>query len=171
METTTGRQLGQRLTDDLPSNGHLRWEDIGYVIEGLAFSQRPIRAAAREITRRYGLGPRGAFILSLIQGDVRFPHELAEALNTGRSLVTAELARLTDAGLIASRPGATDRRRTELSLTDEGARACDEVRRAMERIVTRNLAGYTPEQIRLFGHMLLDSRRLDANESEEPETC
>lgn len=171
IETPTGRPLGQRLTDELPSDGTLRWDDIGYVIEGLAFAQRPIRAAASEVTRRYGLGPRGAFILSLIQGGVVFPHELAEALKTGRSLITAELARLSEAGLISSRPGATDRRRTELSLTAEGASACEEVRGAMLRILARNLSGYTPEQIRLFGHMLHDSRRLASSESEEPDAC
>jgi len=171
IETPTGRPLGQRLPDDLPRDRTLDWEDIGYVIEGLAFAQRPIRAAASEVTRRHGLGPRGAFILSLIRGGVLYPHELAEALKTGRSLITAELARLSDAGLISSRPGATDRRRTELSLTDEGIRACEEVREAMLRIITRNLSGYSAEQIRLFGHMLHDCRRLDPTESEEPDAC
>lgn len=171
LETPAGRSVGQRLSNELPGDAPLLWEEIGYVVEGLALAQRPIRAAASEVTSRYGLGPRGAFILSLIQGGLLFPHELAEALKTGRSLITAELARLTDAGLIASRPGATDRRRTELSLTEEGARACEEVRSAMQRILLRNLSGYTPEQIRLFGHMLHDCRRLDPTESEDAEAC
>ena len=144
----------------------LDWDVIGRVVEGLALAQRPIRASVREVTEKYDLGPRGAFILSLISGGITYPHELATALKIGRSLVTGELARLTEAGLIAATPGKTDKRRTELALTPEGAAACAAVRAAMRRIMVRNLAGYSADQIRLFGAMLRDARRLDPDEGE-----
>ena len=149
----------------------LGWNDLGLVLEGMALSMRPIRAATREVTQRHGLGPRGAFTLSLISGGVTYPLELALALKVGRSLVTAELDRLREAGLITSTPGTQDRRRSELALTEAGAAACEEVRAAMRRIITRNLEAYSAEEIRLFGRMLRDARRLDEDEHEEEGAC
>lgn len=144
------------------------WDEIGFLTEGLSFAQRPIRAAAAQVTRQHGLGPRGAFILSLISGGVAYPNELALALKTGRSLITAELTRLTEAGLVAATPGETDRRRSRLSLTAAGEAACEATRAAMHRIVTRNLAAYTAEEVRLFARMLRDVRQLPPGE-EEPD--
>ncbi len=139
----------------------LGWDELGLVIEGLAFGQRPLRAATRDVTHQYNLGPRGAWILSLVSGGKRYPLELSEMLKTGRSLITAELVRLTNAGLVTTRPDLEDRRRSEISLTPLGQAACQRVRSEMERIVRRNLLGYSAEQIRLFSRMLRDVRQLD----------
>lgn len=144
--------------------GALEWAELGAVVEGLAFSQRPIRAAASQITQRYNLGPRGAFILSLVSGGITYPLDLAKALKVGRSLITAELDRLRDAGLLTATPGKEDKRRSRLALTQLGENACREVRSAMAAIVTRNLGGYSPDDIRLFARMLRDVRRLEGDE-------
>lgn len=144
----------------------LGWDELGFICEGLSFGQRPIRAAARDVTRRHGLGPRGAFILSLISNGITYPLELAAIFNVGRSLITAELAKLTEAGLIVATPGKEDRRRSQLALTPAGEAACEEVRGAMARIISRNLAGYSPEEIRLFARMLHDVHRLEGDEDE-----
>lgn len=148
----------------------LGWDELGFVCEGLSFGQRPIRAAARDVTLRHGLGPRGAFILSLISNGIVYPLELAAVFKVGRSLITAELARLTEAGLIAATPGKEDRRRSQLKLTPAGEEACKEVRTAMARIISRNLAGYSVEEVRLFSRMLHDVRRLE-DEEEENDIC
>lgn len=146
--------------------GTFGWPELSMVIEGLAFAQRPLRAATREVTEKYSLGPRGAWILSLISGGVRYPLELAKALRTGRSLITAELARLTEAGLVTAKTGEKDRRRSELSLTPLGEQACQSVRDGMARIIARNLAGYNAAEVRLFGEMLQDVRQLDEGDAE-----
>lgn len=136
------------------------------IIEGLVFAQRPIRAAAREVTRRYKLGPRGSFILGLIASGISYPHELASLLKIGRSLVTSELARLTAAGLVVASPGEQDRRRSALALTPTGERASNDVRDAITHILTRNLKGYSVEEVALFARMLRDIRRLEPGEHE-----
>lgn len=147
----------------------LGWDELGPLLEGLAFTQRPLRAATRQVTRQYNLGPRGAFILSLISGGKIYPLELSDMLKAGRSLITAELARLTEAGLITASPGRHDRRRSELALTKLGQEACQRVRDEMARIVRRNLAGYSAEEVMLFARMLRDVRQLE--EDEVPAVC
>jgi DNA-binding MarR family transcriptional regulator len=163
------------LTQPKPQPNHpegvdtLSWDELSPVLEGLAFAQRPLQAATRRVTRQYDLGPRGAFILSLISGGKIYPLDLSEMLKAGRSLITAELARLTEAGLVTATPGRHDRRRSELALTKLGQQACQQVRDEMARIVRRNLAGYSEEEFRLFSRMLREVRQLE--EDETPVIC
>ena len=157
------------MPDSSKSVAALTWEELSPVLEGLAFTQRPLRAATRQVTRQYDLGPRGAFMLSLISGGNIYPLDLSEMLKAGRSLITAELSRLTEAGLITASPGRHDRRRSELDLTPLGQKACQLVRDEMARIVRRNLAGYSIDEVMLFARMLRDVRQLE--EDETPGVC
>lgn len=138
----------------LERTGDLDWIDIGFLCEGIAFAQRPLREGNEKIIKQYNLGPRGAFILNLLSNGLRYPLELATALCCGRSLITAELVRLTDSGLVTSRPGEMDRRRTELTLTALGEQALAEIRAETSRIIRTNLSEYTPDEIRKFAVML-----------------
>ncbi len=136
----------------------LTWDDLAGVIDGLAYAPRPIQASARELTERLGLGRRGAFILNLISHGVSFPAELARALGTRRSLITADLGRLKDAGLIAASSSDGDKRRSRLSLTAAGEAAVRSIRDAIAEILRRNLADYSLDEIQLFARMLRDAR-------------
>lgn len=140
-------------------------DEIAFIAEGLAFGPRALRAATAKVTERYGLGPRGAWILNVISNGVAYPLELASVFCVGRSLITAELARLTEAGLIDSRPGQNDRRKTELTLTLLGKQASAEVRDEMAAIVRRRLAGYDAGEVRLAAEIL----RALSNEPGTPE--
>ncbi len=162
---TAARPLRNAIAAGGDSLAALAWSELGLVVEGLAYGQRPLRAATREVTREYDLGPRGAWILSLISGGKRYPLELSETLKTGRSLITAELARLTEAGLVTASPGSGDRRRSELALTPLGEAACQRVRLELERIVRRNLAAYSAAEVRLFIAMLRDVRHVEQDEA------
>ncbi|MFM5907273.1 MAG: MarR family winged helix-turn-helix transcriptional regulator, partial [Novosphingobium sp.] len=103
-------------------------------------------------------GPRGAWLINLIKAGVCFPNELSEVMGIGRSLMSAELARLTDAGLITSKPGSTDKRRTELNLTAKGAAEHEGIRAEIDRIIRNALAGYSPDEVRLLIRMLRSLR-------------
>ena len=138
----------------------LDWDDIGYLSHGLIFGNRPMLRATEAVTERYALGPRGGWMLNLISGGLVHPHELSNVLRIGRSLVSAELARLVEAGLVESRTGHPDRRRSELVLTETGLAALAEIRRDLFRILSEALVGYTPDEIRAFAAML---NKLDAS--------
>jgi DNA-binding MarR family transcriptional regulator len=138
-----------------PSDGS-ELPDVAPIIEGLVFAGRPIDQATQSVTSQYDLGPRGCYILSAINSGITYPLELASLLRIGRSLVTAELNRLSAAGLITSAPGKDDRRRSELSLTATGRRASAEVSKRLDQTIRGNLAGYTDEEVRLFSRMLAD---------------
>lgn len=137
----------------------VEWPDLAPIIEGLVFAGRPIGEATQGVTDRYDLGPRGCHILSAINSGISFPLDLASLLKIGRSLVTAELNRLTAAGLIEATPGKDDRRRSELSLTAKGLQASIEVSGELDRIIRNNLSAYTAEEVRLFSRMLADVSR------------
>jgi DNA-binding MarR family transcriptional regulator len=142
--------------DDTPEQ--LSWVDVGSVCEGLAFAIRPLHHCTEVVTQAYDLGPRGAWMLNLVSTGVCYPLQLAQTLCCGRSLITAELARLIAAGLVETSPGEKDRRRTRLALTPLGEAACQKIRDAMWHSITTNLAGYSVEEVRLLARMLRDVR-------------
>ena len=130
------------------------WEEIAFLAEGLAFGPRVLRIATAKVTESYSLGPRGAWILNVISHGVAYPLELASIFCVGRSLITAELSRLTEAGLIDARPGKDDRRRTELTLTPLGHKASAEIREELSAIIRQRLAGFDGDEIRLAAEVL-----------------
>jgi DNA-binding MarR family transcriptional regulator len=137
-----------------PGPSKIGWDEIAFLAEGLAFGPRALRAATAKVTERYSLGPRGAWILNVISHGVAYPLELASVFCVGRSLITAELTRLTEAGLVATRPGQDDRRRTELTLTPLGKAASEEIREELSMIVQRRLAGFDAREARLAAEVL-----------------
>ncbi len=143
---------GDAWKDDSP----LVWDDIGSLSHGLVFGPRPLLQATRGVTERYSLGPRGGWMLNLIGAGLFHPHELSDVLKIGRSLVSAELTRLTEAGLVTSTIGKADKRRSELKLTESGQAALEEIRSELFGSLTSALKDYTPSQVRLMTKMLHD---------------
>ncbi|MBV1686251.1 winged helix DNA-binding protein [Novosphingobium sp. G106] len=156
--------LTKNLSDGVPppeqdTGGDLSRVELGLIFDGLSQALRPIRVAVSEITKEFDLGPRGAFILSLIDGGVVHPLDVAVALGIRPSSATAELRRLADAGLVQSRQDEIDRRKTVLSLTPDGQVASNRNFQAMTRVVLENLKGYSSSELRLFSRMLSDVRK------------
>ena len=137
----------------------LSWDEIGLLCEGLSLSSRPMGVAIKGITEEFSLGPRGAWITVLIAAEqVFFPLDLAQVFQIGRSLITAELTRLTDAGLITYRQSAKDGRRAELKLSPLGDSVQRRVKQEISKLVLERLASYTREDILLCTRMLRDFR-------------
>jgi DNA-binding MarR family transcriptional regulator len=135
----------------------LSWDEIGFILEGLVIAPRPMKGITRDITAEYSLGPRGAWIVVLISiGEVLFPLDLTKVFQIGRSLISAELTRLSDAGLIAYEKDASDGRRVALTLTPLGETIQRRVKADLAKMVTRRLESYTRDQVLLFGRMLHD---------------
>lgn len=143
----------------------LSWDEISFITGGMTLALRPISTATNNITKEYSLGRRGAWILILISTGHVFPLELTNVFRVGRSLVTAELTRLTEAGLINYRKSNRDGRRTELALTPLGEKVCLQVRELLTNLVIQRLSGYTRSEILLCARLLRDFS-LSESESE-----
>ena len=139
---------------DATTDSAVSWDEIAFLAEGLAFGPRALHAATARVTERYDLGPRGAWILNVISHGIAYPLELSLIFRVGRSLITAELSRLTEAGLIDARPGKDDRRKTELTLTPLGQEASAEIRAELSTIFKQRLTGFSAEEIRRAAEVL-----------------
>jgi DNA-binding MarR family transcriptional regulator len=126
----------------------------------MAVAPKQWQSAATAIRERHSLGPRGPWIVGLIcSGDATTPSELTNVFRCGRSLITAELNRLAEAGLIVTRKSDEDGRQVRLSLTPEGELVRREVGEALVRLVNERLAGYTREDVLFCTRLLRDFAR------------
>lgn len=146
----------------------LSWEEIGFISEGMSFASRPIRNATQDITDEYSLGPRGAWMIRLISRGEVYPLDMTKVFHIGRSLITAELTRLIDAGLITYSKSSNDGRRVELTLTPLGELVNRRVKQELTKLITRRLSSYTREEVLLCARMLHDFR-VSGSESVEPQ--
>jgi DNA-binding MarR family transcriptional regulator len=113
----------------------------------IGVAPRQMLKAREAITARYDLGPRGAWIVGLLEVGVNSPSALTEVLCIGRSLATAEINRLLQAGLVTGNQSAHDGRRVELELTEEGKRVSAELRETVNAFVNSRLAGHSRKQV------------------------
>lgn len=135
---------------------NLSWDEIGFICHAMAMAPRQLRRVSKTITEEYSLGPRGAWMLGLIAKGSVFPLDLTHMFQVGRSLITAELNRLTEAGLITSRKSADDGRRLELALTPKGEAANIRLAEELAMLLGERLSSYTREEILFCARMLRD---------------
>ena len=140
-------ERGGPATSAAPARPDLNDEDVSMFCNVIGLGPRTMRTARAAITARYDLGPRGAWIMGMIETGITSPSALTEALCIGRSLVTAEINRLEQAGLVTGNQSAREGRRIVLELTREGKRASAELRVAVNDFVTSRLAGYSKEEV------------------------
>jgi DNA-binding MarR family transcriptional regulator len=131
----------------VPERPALTPYEIALFCNVLGVAPRHMMKAREAITAHYDLGPRGAWIIGLLEVGIHSPSELTEVLCIGRSLVTAEINRLFQAGLVAANQSTRDGRRIELELTDEGKRVSEELRATINEFVSSRLSGYSRRQV------------------------
>jgi DNA-binding MarR family transcriptional regulator len=133
----------------------LSWKEVGLIAQGLSLASRPLRGVTKQITTEYGLGPRGAWILRLIEtGQVVHPLDVTNFFHISRSVITEEVSRLTERGLIAYRQSDDDRRRVELALTPLGKKVGQRVREALTQLILQQFSSYSRDEVLQFCNML-----------------
>jgi DNA-binding MarR family transcriptional regulator len=91
------------------------------LLDALRAIGRELRLAERDAMDRLGLPPAQAHVLRhLGERPARSLTEMAERTHTDPSSASVVVRRLVERGLVARRPAAGDRRRTELALTAAG---------------------------------------------------
>jgi DNA-binding MarR family transcriptional regulator len=140
-------------------SAELSWADIGFILEGFSFAARPLHRTTQAVTEEYSLGPRGAWMVLLIARGGLFPMDLTNIFEVGRSLITAELNRLLEAGLITYKKHGSDGRRVELALTALGEKINRRAKADLTALVRKQLKSYTRDEILLCARMLRDFRR------------
>jgi DNA-binding MarR family transcriptional regulator len=144
--------------DSIPLLGR---DDIGYFSQAVASSRGQFSLATKAMCEEFELAPRGPFIIGLLGRRPRSPYELADFYGVGRSLITAELSKLSDAGLIEQVKDGTDGRRVTLSLTPAGWKVYQRLGEDMGGFLAKRLSGYTRDEIMLCARMLSDFAKGD----------
>lgn len=137
-------------------SGVLSDEEIAHLCSVIGVAPRQLAAARETVTEGFDLGPRGAWMLGMIEVGIDSPSGLADALRIGRSLATSELNRLSDAGLIEAERGVGDGRRSQLRLTARGRKANDSLRRALADFIGDRLGHYSRDELMLCARILRD---------------
>lgn len=122
-------------------------DEISQFCNLVGMAPRVLAASRGAVTEKYDLGPRGAWILGLTQRGINSPSKLTEVLCIQRSLVTLELSRLSDAGLVTTSRNPEDGRRLVVKLTAKGRRVCQELEDAVEEFVLGRFAGLEREEL------------------------
>ena len=139
------------------ADGPLSWDEVGFFLNSIAGASRQWRVATQRIRDEFALKPRGPWILGLIySGKDVFPADLAKWFKCSPSLITAELERVIDAGLVATRKHHADGRQLELSLTPLGAEVSQRISDAVLDMVQVPLSGYSKTEILLCARLLRD---------------
>ncbi|MBY0421727.1 MAG: MarR family transcriptional regulator [Parvularculaceae bacterium] len=132
----------------------LSWDEIGYFSNALASARRQFSVVTDKISEEFALGPRGPWIVARIGKGQSSPQELARLFEIRPSLMTSELSRLVEAGLIRQRKSAEDGRRVDLTLTARGERVRRRLGEEMEALVHGRLSGFSREEVLLCARLL-----------------
>ena len=134
----------------------LNHEDMRAFTHALTSARGQFTHATKALCVEFSLGPRGPWIIGLIGRSPIAPHELATFYNVGRSLITAELNKLADAGLIEQTRDSADGRRVTLSLTAAGQQIYRRLGKDLDAFLSERLAGYSREEVLLCTRLLAD---------------
>jgi len=124
---------------------------------------RRLRRASRAHVRAHGLGPEQYWLLTALRRDGPLPvGELAARVGVTSSSMTTNCKRLEHLGLVSRQRRSDDQRVVDIVLSDRGAAAVDEWKRARRETVTALVARLDEGERDALGALL--TRMLDDGE-------
>lgn len=116
------------------------------------------RRIRTEINRRcspYGLNEANFFYLIIVDEDPGISqNRMIEIIQRDQSIVTRHINHLVDAGWLEKRTAASDRRKSELFLTDKGREIIPVLDRMMDDISEESVAGLTRDEAATLERLL-----------------
>jgi DNA-binding MarR family transcriptional regulator len=121
--------------------------DISALAEALRPALLRLTRQLRKESQRFGMSPLDAMLLSLVKhAEGIGVSELADLEQMSRPTMSSHVKRLEQAGWIARQaPDSEDKRRIGLTITPNGRRALEAVRRQRNDWLAGRLAGLSPE--------------------------
>lgn len=95
----------------------------------------------------FAINPGGAILLEHVAKGVKHPKELAQLLETVPPVVSAILAELEDKGLIQRHIDPEDRRRVQLSLSEDGKALHKQIQARSHVLQGERLSRLSPEEL------------------------
>ena len=129
-------------------------DEISFFFNALVSARDGFGVVARVISKEYGIGRRGPWMIGVIGRGPASPNELATRNRIGRSLVSAELNLLQTAGLIHQEKNSLDGRRIELSLTPKGKVVYQRLADDLANLVRNRLGKHSRQEINACAQML-----------------
>lgn len=138
-------------------------EDVALFCRAIGVAPRRMGRGARDVIARHDIGQRGVWIMALVSAGVDSPSRLSDVLCISRSLFTAELGRLSAAGLVVTEKDVSDGRRLKLQLTEKGAAASRQLQKTINIFVNETLAGFSRADVLKCARLLLAFAGADAD--------
>jgi DNA-binding MarR family transcriptional regulator len=120
---------------------------IGRLLASIGNLSNSLGAIHSRYAQNHDLGARGIWTLSAISEGHASPGAIARLLMVPPSVVSGDLNRLLDAGLIERRRDGSDGRRLVYSLTEDGSALLSGAHSIYVSILGDKMASYPPEEI------------------------
>lgn len=120
---------------------------IGQLLASIGNLSTCLGAIHAQLSQRHGLGPRGIWMLSWISEGHGYPGYIAKAMILPPSVVSGDLRRLSEAGLVTRNRDGEDKRRLCYCLTPPGAALLSEAHGLYVVALADKIASYPAEDI------------------------
>jgi DNA-binding MarR family transcriptional regulator len=130
-------------------------EIVGRALVSIRRLVRTLRTTAVSVERETGLSTAQTFVLQLLlEAPAESMNDLADRTSTDQSSVSVVVSRLEAKGLVSRLPSATDARRTQVVITDEGATLMHRKPPTVQERLTRALECMQPDSLDLLASEL-----------------
>jgi len=155
--------IGQREPmnpDQRPSPAHLHARlpsgPIGRLLASIGNLSTSLGAIHSRFAQANDIGPRGIWILSWISEGQGNPGAIARAMILPPSVISGDLNRLVECGLVVRQRAAADARRLDYSLTQAGQALLAQAHARYVEILADKFAKYPAEQVDALLRMLFE---------------